>query len=296
MRKISSIAIACLLACSSIIFSSSIQVSASVFKDVEARLPLLEAEKFKNEMQMFLNGQQYARSPRPFPVVADDISMDPQERVDLPRDVTFRRVTIKETLDVEGQTTLEDLTVNGTAIFNGPVFFPDGAPGVACNILVVTKCAITASNMFNSVKDAVDSITTNSSTNRFVIKVGPGIFVEDTIVMKPYVALVGDCQNETVIQAADPSQDLIIASDETSYVQLSLQGATNVGRAAIVHHGGTIRIFDCRFEQNDILLKQDTLAGPAFSYVLMLLLQELTVIFHERLILAMPWKFIFLLR
>lgn len=267
MRKMLFVLLACLFACSSIIYSSSIDMQDSALKDIESKLPSLEAEKFKNEMQTLLYGQQYARSPRPFPVVPDDISMDPQERVDLPRDVTFRRVNIKETLDVEGQTTLEDLTVNGTAIFNGPVFFPDGAPGVACNVLVVTKCAVTASNMFNSVKAAVDSITTNSATNRFVVKVGPGVFVEDTIVMKPYVALVGDCQNETVIQTADPSQDLIIASDETSYVQLSLQGATNSGKAAIVHHGGTIRIFDCRFEQNDILLKQDTLAGPAFSYV-----------------------------
>lgn len=57
---------------------------------------------------------------------------------------------------------------------------------------------------FTSVVAALAAITDNSPTVRYTISVGPGIFVETQIVMKPYVTLSGFAPSTTIL-AAHPS-------------------------------------------------------------------------------------------
>jgi pectin methylesterase-like acyl-CoA thioesterase len=55
---------------------------------------------------------------------------------------------------------------------------------------------------FSTINAALAAITDNSVTNRYVISVGPGIFIETQIVLKPYVTLVGYLNTSTIIKAA----------------------------------------------------------------------------------------------
>ncbi|ETR73130.1 MAG: NHL repeat containing protein [Candidatus Magnetoglobus multicellularis str. Araruama] len=53
--------------------------------------------------------------------------------------------------------------------------------------------------MFSTISDALLSITDNSETNRYLIKVGPGTFVEQ-ISLKPYVDIEGSGENITIVR------------------------------------------------------------------------------------------------
>jgi sugar lactone lactonase YvrE len=51
---------------------------------------------------------------------------------------------------------------------------------------------------YDTINHALASITDNSDTNRYLIKVGPGIFVEQ-IILKPYVDIEGSGENQTIV-------------------------------------------------------------------------------------------------
>ena len=51
---------------------------------------------------------------------------------------------------------------------------------------------------FTSIQAALNSITTNSPTNRFLIWAGPGTYTE-LVTMKPYVDIQGSGENMTKI-------------------------------------------------------------------------------------------------
>jgi hypothetical protein len=87
---------------------------------------------------------------------------------------------------------------------------------------------------FTSVKDAMDSITTNSSTNNYIVQVGPGIFVEDTIQMKEYVTINGTGFT-TIIQADDVNKHLILAIKNSGIKECVLTGVSGAGYAAVYH-------------------------------------------------------------
>ena len=54
---------------------------------------------------------------------------------------------------------------------------------------------------FTSVQAALDSITNNSTTNHYLVKVGPGTFTE-TVTMKPFVVIEGASERATKITFA----------------------------------------------------------------------------------------------
>lgn len=87
---------------------------------------------------------------------------------------------------------------------------------------------------FSSVKSAVDSITTSSITNRFVVEVGPGQFYENTIDLtgKPYVSIVGSNIQTTEIFPNTSSQHIIKIGINNEISFLSLNGA-GVGYAGL---------------------------------------------------------------
>jgi hypothetical protein len=82
---------------------------------------------------------------------------------------------------------------------------------------------------FNSVKDAIDSITDNSSTVRYMVKVGPGIFTEDAIAMKEYVEVIGSGINTTTITASAATQTIITGVRNSSIRYIHLTGASGSG-------------------------------------------------------------------
>jgi len=129
-------------------------------------------------------------------------------------------------------------------------------PNVNPNILTVA----TSGGQFTSIATALASITDNSILNRYLISVGPGIFTEPTLVMKPYVDVIGT-GNITTIVTNNPNQHAIVASDHCLIESLIIQGATGTGFCAIYHESATgndTTAFTARkviFGNNDTLVK-----------------------------------------
>jgi hypothetical protein len=87
---------------------------------------------------------------------------------------------------------------------------------------------------FTSIKDAVDSITGSSTTNRYLISVGPGEFVEGLIDLttKPYVSIVGSNIQTTLIIPSASTQNIVNIGQNNEISFLSFSGA-GLGYAAI---------------------------------------------------------------
>ena len=81
---------------------------------------------------------------------------------------------------------------------------------------------------FNSIKDAVDSINDSSSDNPYVIKVEPGVYLEDEIDLtnKPYVSIVGASIETVSVEPNTSTQNLFRIGQ---YNELSFMTLNNVG-------------------------------------------------------------------
>lgn len=104
------------------------------------------------------------------------------------------------------------------------------------NIVKVKKANI-GPGEFTSVKAAIDSITTASASNRFIVDVGAGIFTEDQITLKPWVSVRGQLDNSTVISPSSPTNTILIGAENCQVANLTLTGATGVGGRAVYHQG-----------------------------------------------------------
>jgi hypothetical protein len=85
---------------------------------------------------------------------------------------------------------------------------------------------------FDSIKDAIDSITDNDENNRYAVQVGPGVYTEDSPIQgKSYVSVeaIGDLQTVRVV-AGNPNTDLFTMVDlftVTGVVPYGVTGASN---------------------------------------------------------------------
>lgn len=115
---------------------------------------------------------------------------------------------------------------------------------------------------FTSIKAAVDSITDSGESNRYVIKVGPGVYYEEEInlVGKKYISIVGSDILETLVVASDVNQNIFSLGDNNELSFMTIKGATNgVGIScvnldgfALVHK---ISIYDCNI---NVLVHSDS--------------------------------------
>jgi pectin methylesterase-like acyl-CoA thioesterase len=120
---------------------------------------------------------------------------------------------------------------------------------------------------YTSVKAAMDSITNNSSSNRYLVHLNPGIYIEDTIILKSFVTLKGYDPKTCIIQVNSTSKDVIIGSPDSVIRNLGIEGASDNGKSAIVYNGGSstafLRIFDCRFLFCNTILNQNSTNGES---------------------------------
>ncbi|KKT23705.1 MAG: hypothetical protein UW09_C0003G0227 [candidate division TM6 bacterium GW2011_GWF2_43_87] len=169
-------------------------------------------------------------------------------------------------LTVGGTTTL-----SGHAAINGTTTFALGVPGIQTNVLQVITGTISGPNQFNSIGAAVAYAVsqTPSPTNRFVIAVGPGLFVESTITLQSYVSLVGSSPESTIIQASGPNQDVIVGASDCLIAHIEIKGASGTGYAGIrFHGGGALEVEEVEFDNCDICLYEDGTVGSN-SFVLL---------------------------
>jgi len=96
------------------------------------------------------------------------------------------------------------------------------------NVVIVAK----SNGDFTSIQAAINSITAASSSNPYLVWVGPGWYNE-TVTLKPYVHLQGAGQGVTFIQAAASGGAVLTLSSDTTVRDLSVSnignGTTNYG-------------------------------------------------------------------
>jgi hypothetical protein len=166
--------------------------------------------------------------------------------------VSFRNCT--KDLDIENATTTGYLSgytnITKTTINTSSTFFISNNDR---NILTVAKNG----GDFTSVKDAMDSITGNTAVNRFLVSVGPGIFIEDQITGKDFVTIRG---NNTIIAASNPAIPLIIAVDAFMLDRITFAGVTGAGVPVIQFFsvgtsiGSAFQVVNCSFADVDTFI------------------------------------------
>jgi hypothetical protein len=129
----------------------------------------------------------------------------------------------------------------GVATFTNNTGGTFSVTGFGINVVNLVTVGLSGSTGvdYNSVKLAVDSITDASATNTYVVKVGPGVFYEDPIIMKSYVDVIGESETNTIIQANNPNTPLIIGADQSMISDAQIQGCTGTGVAAVVYSSAT---------------------------------------------------------
>lgn len=145
-----------------------------------------------------------------------------------------------------------------TLIHPNSSFFIAGSDN---NVITVAK----KGGNFTSLDAALASITDNSATKRYTIRVGAGVFVGDTFTGKPFVSIVGENFTDTIIEVDNPNKDVCIAVGNFALYNLQLRGATASGKAALIYNGGTgvFRCVDVRFGANNMFLKQNSTNGTS---------------------------------
>ena len=130
------------------------------------------------------------------------------------------------------------------------------------NVLRVIKNPVLNSGDFSSITAALASISTNGPTNQYCVEVGPGVYVENPIHMKPYVYIKGQDFDATVIQANDPTEHLIFAADFSSISNCVLTGLTLAGKA-LVYYASTTGTLQTAFWASNIRFGSADILGIA---------------------------------
>lgn len=104
---------------------------------------------------------------------------------------------------------------------------------------------------FSSINAALASITTNAANNPFLVLIGPGVYIETTITLKPYVFLQGSGYAITIVMAASTTQTIMIAIDRCSISNMQLNGASGSGGKGIYYNSTSgmslFTVFNCAF-------------------------------------------------
>lgn len=99
---------------------------------------------------------------------------------------------------------------------------------------------------YTSIKVAVDSIGDATAAKPYVVLVAPGVYAEDPIAMKPYVAVAGRGDLfSVVVQANSNAAHLITGAPGATLANVALVGPTNAGFAAVYHAAESFVPFIC---------------------------------------------------
>jgi len=106
------------------------------------------------------------------------------------------------------------------------------------NVITVSKQA--DGHDFTSIKAALDSIVDAAHNNLYIVRVGPGTFVEDPFTIPSFVSVEGCGNASTEIVASTTTSPLVTGSPAAGINNVTLKGATGVGGSAIYYTGFTL--------------------------------------------------------
>jgi hypothetical protein len=131
-----------------------------------------------------------------------------------PRKININAAQIGDgTISNEEFSYLSGLTGNVQEQINAGISVP--------NVVSVTK---SPSDIWHgSIATAVASITDSSELNRYVVRVGPGIYYEPEITLPPFVFVVGD-HIDTVVIVPNGSHHIFRLGNRSGLVNLTLEG------------------------------------------------------------------------
>jgi hypothetical protein len=166
-------------------------------------------------------------------------------------------ITVNGDFSITGNTLLNNLSANTFNIISSPsvnntensVLVRNSSTGNIeqrnINSLINTNNTITVALTgstgvdFNSIKDAVNSITGATSANTYTVQVAGGVYYENPFTIPSWVAVVGESSISTVIQANDSTQTLINLSDQSGLFDCQIQGCTGTNVSAIIYSSST---------------------------------------------------------
>lgn len=152
------------------------------------------------------------------------------------------------------------------------------------NIVTVAK----KGGNFSSVKQAIDYIYSNkqpSSTNSFLVTVGPGIFVEDPIQMYQWISIEGENKFLSVIEPSSTTATVLTGNVNCSLESIQLRGATGSGGKLLAYNGSTaslttFRVQDIFFGSANTLVSLTSDSGPCGFSALQFLISS-SAQFHK---------------
>ena len=117
---------------------------------------------------------------------------------------------------------IADSAVSTSKIADGAITAAKLAPGAVVpagymGMKVVHKGQVDGVNAFNSVTAALNAITDASESNRYLVKVMPGVY-DERVIMKSFIDISGSGQDNTVINYSQSAPDFstVLWDNQTS--------------------------------------------------------------------------------
>ncbi len=143
------------------------------------------------------------------------------------------------------------------ALAAGGTKYPWNVPD---NVRVVQATPVDGVRTFSTIQAAIDSVSTASATNRFVMQVMAGTYTE-SLVMKDYVDIVGNGRDATILQD-DGTNPVITAGAPSMVAGFSVQNLTIVQR---VSYGVSIGSHSDTITFRNVTLKMPSTSGYGIS-------------------------------
>ncbi len=125
-----------------------------------------------------------------------------------------------------------------------------------------------------SIKNAIDSITGATYDTPYAVNIAPGIYMEDTIQLKPYIDINGSGLNSTFVYPNNINEPIFLGQSSSSIRNLMLVGSTGVTGTAIkcIDHttNSPFVIDNVKFAKNNCFIDATTTLTPTNSSVIKL--------------------------
>lgn len=105
-------------------------------------------------------------------------------------------------------------------------------------VKVVHKGAADGQNTFNTINDALAQMSDSSETNRYILFVMPGLYIEDVHFPHGYIDIIGQSKESVTIQGTGAGTYAVSLSANSTLKNVTIEGSTNY--LVYVTHPGAV--------------------------------------------------------